>query len=168
MVGKIMPSLDAMGNIGEFVGGLAVVITLFYLAVQIRQNNSSLNENALLVRAQMKQASSASHNEVMSILLTDEKVRDVFFKSMDTTWDALTKDEQQICAMFFSRAVRGFGDDYYRYQLGVFTEHEWEDTYATLLVYINNTAFRDWVYRPNVMGRDFATYIRQQIEDAST
>lgn len=34
--------LDTLGNLGDFVGGIAVVITLIYLAVQVRQNTSAL------------------------------------------------------------------------------------------------------------------------------
>ncbi len=31
-------NLESFGNVGEFIGGLAVIATLIYLAVQIRQN----------------------------------------------------------------------------------------------------------------------------------
>ena len=34
--------LDALGNVGDFVGGLAVVITLIYLAIQVRSNTAAL------------------------------------------------------------------------------------------------------------------------------
>jgi len=34
--------LDTLGNIGDFVGGIAVVVTLIYLALQVRQNTSAL------------------------------------------------------------------------------------------------------------------------------
>jgi len=34
-------TLGDLGNVGEFVGAIAVVITLTYLAVQIRQNSST-------------------------------------------------------------------------------------------------------------------------------
>jgi hypothetical protein len=34
--------LDALGNIGDFVGGIGVVITLGYLAVQIRHNTRAV------------------------------------------------------------------------------------------------------------------------------
>jgi len=34
--------LEALGNIGDFVGGLAVIATLVYLAVQVRQNTRAL------------------------------------------------------------------------------------------------------------------------------
>jgi hypothetical protein len=34
--------LDTLGNLGDFIGGIAVVITLIYLAVQVRQNTLAL------------------------------------------------------------------------------------------------------------------------------
>ena len=34
--------LEALGNLGDFVGGLAVIVTLFYLATQLRQNTQAL------------------------------------------------------------------------------------------------------------------------------
>jgi hypothetical protein len=34
--------LDTLGNIGEFVGGIAVLATLVYLALQIRENTRAL------------------------------------------------------------------------------------------------------------------------------
>jgi hypothetical protein len=34
--------LDILGNLGDFIGGVAVVITLIYLAVQVRQNTFAL------------------------------------------------------------------------------------------------------------------------------
>jgi hypothetical protein len=34
--------LEALGNLGDFIGGIAVVVTLIYLAFQIRQNTSAL------------------------------------------------------------------------------------------------------------------------------
>lgn len=34
--------LDALGNLGDFIGGIGVVVTLIYLASQIRQNTTAL------------------------------------------------------------------------------------------------------------------------------
>jgi hypothetical protein len=42
--------LEALGNIGDFIGGLGVVVTLAYLAVQIRHNTRGLDHNAGLMR----------------------------------------------------------------------------------------------------------------------
>lgn len=38
--------LDALGNIGDFLGGIGVVVTLVYLAFQIRQNTDQLRSDA--------------------------------------------------------------------------------------------------------------------------
>ncbi len=34
-------NLEALGNVGDFLGGLGVVVTLAYLAIQIRQNTAT-------------------------------------------------------------------------------------------------------------------------------
>ena len=34
--------LEALGNLGDFIGGIAVIVTLIYLAVQVRQNTAAL------------------------------------------------------------------------------------------------------------------------------
>ena len=34
-----------LGNYGEFVGAVAIVVTLVYLAVQVRQSRQLLEEN---------------------------------------------------------------------------------------------------------------------------
>ena len=34
--------LEALGNLGDFIGGLAVIVTFLYLAAQIRQNTESV------------------------------------------------------------------------------------------------------------------------------
>ncbi len=44
-------SLEDLGNIGEFLGGLAVLVTLVYLALQIRQNTRQLERTAAISKA---------------------------------------------------------------------------------------------------------------------
>ena len=39
-------SIEDLGNIGEFLGGIGVVVTLVYLAVQIRQNSRTVKASA--------------------------------------------------------------------------------------------------------------------------
>ena len=39
---------ELLGNIGEFIGAIAVVVTLAFLVVQVRQTRSALEENSRL------------------------------------------------------------------------------------------------------------------------
>jgi len=43
-----------LGNYGEFVGAIAVVVTLFYLAVQVRQNRQSVDANTQALEDERK------------------------------------------------------------------------------------------------------------------
>ena len=45
-------NLDALGSIGDFVGGIAVVVTLVYLAFQVRQSNQHARQSLQVARAQ--------------------------------------------------------------------------------------------------------------------
>ena len=46
-------TLQDLGNIGELVGGFAVVISLIYLAIQVRQNTQQMQENSRVSRLLM-------------------------------------------------------------------------------------------------------------------
>ena len=40
-------NLESLGNLGEFIGGLAVIVTLTYLAFQVRQGTKTLRANSV-------------------------------------------------------------------------------------------------------------------------
>ena len=42
----LMTAAQLMGNLGEFIGSIGVVVTLVYLAVQIRANTKTTKANA--------------------------------------------------------------------------------------------------------------------------
>ena len=74
---------DAIGAIGELLGSVGVLITLVYLAVQIRQNTDSLSENRKFAKAQIYQARADAVNymnaefndpEVMAKLLGSDGI----------------------------------------------------------------------------------------------
>ena len=54
--------LEALGNTGDFIGGIAVVATLLYLSVQIRQNTNSM-------RTASRQAISSGYREANRLRL---------------------------------------------------------------------------------------------------
>ena len=64
---------EAISSIGELVGGVGVIITLLYLATQIRQNTRNLQQSASTV---VNQALS----DVNSRLSTDAEFVDIFLR----------------------------------------------------------------------------------------
>jgi hypothetical protein len=59
-------SLEDLGNIGDFVGGIAVIITLLYLAAQIRRNThaarAATHQQWVTMTAQVNMALSESRD----------------------------------------------------------------------------------------------------------
>jgi hypothetical protein len=53
--------LNALGNFGDFIGGIAIIVTLIYLATQIRQNTTSVRAASRLEIASGWRA----HNRLM-------------------------------------------------------------------------------------------------------
>ncbi len=48
--------LEDLGNLGDFVGGIGVAVTLVYLAIQIRSNTREVEENSRLLGLQAHQS----------------------------------------------------------------------------------------------------------------
>jgi len=126
-------SLDALGNVGDFVGGLGVVITLVYLAAQIRQNTAT-------VRA----SGSASHNEgfnsVFLLLSQDENVRDVYFRGL-ADYEGLSAEQQlhfDTVAIYILQSIQG---SFYLHREGAISDDAWQDTLFWLSVLTSQPGF---------------------------
>ena len=61
-------TLSDLGNIGEFVGALAVLVTLAYLALQIRQSSAT-------TRAQIRQSLADSQIQYLNARATGPFLR---------------------------------------------------------------------------------------------
>ncbi len=59
---------EAIGAIGETAGAVAVVATLFYLAIQIRQNSSSLDRTNEFAQAESVHNINALYVQIFSAL----------------------------------------------------------------------------------------------------
>lgn len=76
----LMSTAQVLGNFGEFVGAIAVVATLGYLAVQIRQNTRSLDANRRLVRVQMQQELTRNLQQVNYQALENKESASIFVR----------------------------------------------------------------------------------------
>jgi hypothetical protein len=111
-------TLENLGNIGEFVGALAVVISLVYLAVQIRQNTRavrSASHQTLVSTEQAIQASISDNPEVARIVVQANK-----------DFDALNEEDRVRFLMLASRYFSTFENIYYQYSRGLLDEDLWQ------------------------------------------
>ncbi len=85
-------SIQDWAAISQIVGAIAVIVTLIYLAAQIRQNTRQ-------IRSEGHARITDSYNDILSQLLTDDELfKTVVRGSLD--WESLTAFEQAKCHFF--------------------------------------------------------------------
>ena len=95
---------DALGAIGEIVGAIAVVATLAYLAVQIRQNNKLSQTTAV-------QAVSQQNLDFLGMLATNPDLGELWFKGAEN-YDKLDARAKQGFYFVAQMLLRLFEDQH--------------------------------------------------------
>jgi hypothetical protein len=85
--------LEDLGNIGDFLGGIGVVVTLVYLAYQIRQNTDQIRQNTSTVRASGAASQYAGMTSGAMLVAQDPDSRSVYRRGLED-YRGLTEDEK--------------------------------------------------------------------------
>src|SRR5688572_17248138 len=119
-----MTTLEALGYLGEFVGAVGVVISLVYLAMQMKQNTTSVE--------------AASFNSMVqnSIRLLEHSFRDSefadFLHRAEQDPESLTASEKLRWDSYMTAVYRHFGNLIYQHRVGALDREMWESYDRTL------------------------------------
>ena len=145
---------DAVSAVGQIVGALAVVISLIYLAVQMRQNTRA-------VRGTSFQAVTDAFNQFNLSIAHDKELARIFRLGSQGIGN-LDEDQQIQFAFLCLSAVRIFDTMYHQSKLGTGELGLWraeERALATLLQYPGIRAW--WATNPLSVTEEFRTYIER-------
>jgi hypothetical protein len=109
--------LQDLGSIGDFVGGIAVVISLVYLAFQIRRST-------LAIRAAMIQAASHHMSEILEMMVRDAEVFRLF-QAGTHDFESLSEQDQQRFSLFMGAVLSGFENVVAQTEHGVLPREWW-------------------------------------------
>jgi hypothetical protein len=110
-------SFQELGNIGEFIGGIATIATLAYLAFQIRQNNRTM-------RAQTRANIGTTTSE---ILLREAENLDVVRALLKAeAGEELGPEEDRQLRLVAMATFRHWENVYYQYRQGLYDSTEFE------------------------------------------
>ena len=129
-------TLQDLGNLGEFVGALGVIVSLVYLARQMHQNTTS-------VRA-------ASFNSMVqnSLRLLEHTFIDSEFASFlhkaETDPSALSPEEKVRWDSYMTAVYRHFGNLVYQHRVGALDQEMWESYERTLRLRLRMPSWRVW------------------------
>ena len=71
---------DALGAIGEIIGASAVVITLIYVAAQMRQNNRQIAENTKVTRLAAREATQQAFSRYRHLIADSPGLAELYLK----------------------------------------------------------------------------------------
>ena len=69
---------NAVSAIAEIIGAVAVIGTLIYVAVQIRQNSILLKQNTDFARASIVHETNVSQTQIYELIAQDKEVAEIF------------------------------------------------------------------------------------------
>jgi hypothetical protein len=83
---------DAVGAVADLIGALGVIVTIAYLALQIRQNSK-------LIASSLAESTRDALNETTRILATDREAARVFWAGIENRASLTDQDRQQFDAL---------------------------------------------------------------------
>jgi hypothetical protein len=142
---------DAIGAIGEIVGASAVVISLVYLASQIRiQNRESRAASVHQVIDGYRSSIAALHEQEMA---------DIWVLAIND-FDSLTESQRLRLVVYLTGALRSFEDAYFQWREGRLEAEIWLGLIAPLVDVKSTSAFdRFWELRRHHFRPAFADYL---------
>jgi hypothetical protein len=141
-----------LGSLGEFISGLAVVVTLIYLALQIRYNSRA-------VRSSMHQDMVESTLRIAESLSDNPDVGRIVLKA-DEDYGSLTKEEQIRFEAYAERVFGNFESVFYSYRNSMIEEDLWESWESSFLADISRDSMRRfWQDERPLHLRDFMNFV---------
>lgn len=147
---------EAIGAVGEVLGAVGVILTLGYLAVQIRQNTA-------MMTAQTVQASVDATQRVLLFRAEHADIRSVLRKARDD--EELTRDEFEMLAAYLQASFMNFQARLQHNTRGVFDASVNESYEKILVDYLEGQYVqRWWAYSKALYGDAFREHCDQIIE----
>lgn len=147
---------EALGAIGDLVGAAAVVATLLYLAVQIRQNNSSQ-------RVAAKQEMTRQFADFIDFLVLNPELESLQDRGL--AGEKLSKDEFSTFSRIMAKATWYFSVMHFQYRLQGLDSGDWEESRSLIAFYCSTPGYQNfWASRERAHGPEFLRYIDEEIE----
>ncbi|MEJ2239541.1 MAG: hypothetical protein P8X82_14690 [Gemmatimonadales bacterium] len=112
----LMSIAQLLGNVGEFFGSIAVLVTLAYLTIQVRQNSNSINSSNYFNAA-------TSYNTINALSISDDETSRLMIKGTNTP-EQLTEDESARYFLLLRAYNNNFMAVWWSHQNGTFPDEQ--------------------------------------------
>jgi hypothetical protein len=147
---------DALGAIGELIGAVAVVATLLYLAIQIRQNNASQ-------RIATKQEMTRQFADFIDMLVLHPGICAIHDRGL--AGEELSATDKPIFSRLMAKAAWQCSTMHLQYVVQNMHAGDWQESRSLIAYYCSTPGFQTfWQSRNRAHGPEFLQYIDAEIQ----
>ena len=158
-----MWSLSKTHQVGELIAAIAVVISLIFVGLQIRENTTAS-------QAATYQASVAYNVEILLNLAASPDTARVFNAFVNDDPDGLNADELAQAVFLMSATIRNLENLYIQYEAGMLSETAWEAREPLVRGIVQTPGFEKFLSAPNAInyGGPFMEYAKRIRAESSS
>ncbi len=145
-------TLEALGNLGDFLGSIGVFVSLIYLARQIKKNTET--ERTATYRSIV-----SDFGQLNQSLASDPELIMLYIRGMEDFSDLRETEKARLSQAFFM-TFRYFENMYYQHRRGYLEDEVWIGWQRLMLTYFDRPGFRTWwSARRDVFSPPFARFL---------
>ncbi len=149
---------EAIGAASELVAAVCVIVSLLYLAVQVKNNTES-------ARTSTYQSVVCEFGALNRAMASTPDLSILYIKGMED-FDSLSTEEKARCSQLFFVSFRNFENMYYQYKKGYLEDDVWLGWQRLMLTYHARPGFQVWwAMRADVFSKSFVDFLRTEKPD---
>lgn len=153
-------TLQDLGSIGELLGAIGVIVSLIYLATQIRQNTKS-------IRASAVDAAADRFIESTRLISLNPELADLLDRGRND-YAALSEVEQRRYRLHYLANSLAFENQYQKYTQGLIPKSQWEGIAGAIRYTMNDSGPRQaWNVIQSNLSPEFREYVDAMFERAA-
>jgi hypothetical protein len=145
-------TLEELGNVGEFVSSIAVLISLIYLGVQIRKSTET-------ARTTTYQSIVSDFGAMNQMVASVPDLSHLYVMAMED-FDVLAPEEKARISQLFYMTFRYFENMFYQHEKGYLEDDVWAGWERLMVTYFHRRGFQTWwALRRDVFSSSFARFL---------
>jgi len=155
-------TLDDLGNLGELIGGAAVVVSLVYVALQVRQNTKQIRRSITASKVASYQSVITAMTGFASSITHDLAVGRIYRQGL-RDYNSLGGDERQQFSMELVILLYHYQSFYYQHRSGLVDSDLWEGHFRELVRLFGLPGVQAWWPRwRHAYSEEFAKLLETQ------
>ena len=157
-------TIQDWGSIGDMIGGIAVVASLIYLSIQIRQNTQQISRSVEASKLGAVERNIESANRMREMLILNPEVAALFLRGLQD-YRELASGEKFRFGLLMSNTLSAFQGAYLRTLSVGGDPRQFEGAARLIDSILENPGARDWLKNNDPDWRpEFHRFIEERLE----